>query len=40
MPEPADSACRIGHVVARAETADRARGLADRVAARSRVEVG
>ncbi|MFA7761748.1 ATP-grasp domain-containing protein [Streptomyces sp. NRRL S-448] len=40
VPEPADSACRIGHVVARAETADRARGLADRVAARSRVEVG
>ncbi|MFG2296452.1 ATP-grasp domain-containing protein [Streptomyces sp. NPDC048603] len=39
VPEPADSACRIGHVVARAETADRARGLADRVAARSRVEV-
>ncbi|MFG2232614.1 ATP-grasp domain-containing protein [Streptomyces sp. NPDC048723] len=40
VPEPADSSCRIGHVVARAETADRARGLADRVAARSRVEVG
>ncbi|MFI5669958.1 ATP-grasp domain-containing protein [Streptomyces sp. NPDC051704] len=40
VPEPADSTCRIGHVVARAETADRARGLAERVAARSRVEVG
>ncbi|MFF4445446.1 ATP-grasp domain-containing protein [Streptomyces sp. NPDC001502] len=40
VPDPADSACRIGHVVARAETAERARGLADRVAARSRVEVG
>ncbi|MEU2453272.1 ATP-grasp domain-containing protein [Streptomyces sp. NPDC012765] len=40
VPEPADSTCRIGHVVARAETADQARGLADRVAARSRVEVG
>ncbi|MFI5830139.1 ATP-grasp domain-containing protein [Streptomyces sp. NPDC051578] len=40
VPEPVDSTCRIGHVVARAETADRARGLADRVAARSRVEVG
>ncbi|MFI7355864.1 ATP-grasp domain-containing protein [Streptomyces avidinii] len=40
VPEPADSACRIGHVVARAETADQARGLADRVAARSRAEVG
>lgn len=40
VPEPADSACRIGHVVARAETADQARGLADRAAARSRVEVG
>ncbi|MFD9263122.1 ATP-grasp domain-containing protein [Streptomyces sp. NPDC059538] len=40
VPEPADSTCRIGHVVACAETADQARGLADRVAARSRVEVG
>ncbi|MFJ4862191.1 ATP-grasp domain-containing protein [Streptomyces sp. NPDC088748] len=40
VPEPADSTCRIGHVVARAETADQARGLADRAAARSRVEVG
>ncbi|MFJ3908902.1 biotin carboxylase [Streptomyces sp. 2132.2] len=40
VPAPADSACRIGHVVARAETADQARGLADRAAARSRVEVG
>ncbi|MFI1645674.1 ATP-grasp domain-containing protein [Streptomyces avidinii] len=40
VPEPADSACRIGHVVARAETAEQARGLAARVAARSRAEVG
>ncbi|MFD9409888.1 ATP-grasp domain-containing protein [Streptomyces sp. NPDC059989] len=40
VPEPADSACRIGHVVARAETVEQARGLADQVAARSRVEVG
>lgn len=40
VPEPADSSCRIGHVVARAETADQARGLAERVAARSRVEMG
>ncbi|MFE2322698.1 ATP-grasp domain-containing protein [Streptomyces sp. NPDC059385] len=40
VPEPSDSACRIGHVVARAETADRARALAGRAAARSRVEVG
>ncbi|MFF4099023.1 ATP-grasp domain-containing protein [Streptomyces sp. NPDC001903] len=40
VPEPADSTCRIGHVVARAETIDQARGLAERVAARSRVEVG
>ncbi|MEU8463359.1 ATP-grasp domain-containing protein [Streptomyces sp. NPDC029003] len=40
VPEPADSACRIGHVVARAETAEQARGLAGRAAARSRVEVG
>ncbi|MFK0216659.1 ATP-grasp domain-containing protein [Streptomyces vinaceus] len=40
VPEPADSACRIGHVVARGETAEQARGLADRAAARSRVEVG
>ncbi|CAM5324691.1 ATP-grasp domain-containing protein [Streptomyces avidinii] len=40
VPEPADSACRIGHVVARAETAEQARGLADRAAARSRAEVG
>ncbi|MEV6580900.1 ATP-grasp domain-containing protein [Streptomyces sp. NPDC051582] len=40
VPEPADSACRIAHVVARAETVDQARGLADRVVARSRVEVG
>lgn len=39
VPEPADSACRIGHVVARAESVDQARGLADQVAARSRVEV-
>ncbi|MEU9376269.1 ATP-grasp domain-containing protein [Streptomyces sp. NPDC048255] len=39
VPEPADSACRIGHVVACAETVDRARDLADQVAARSRVEV-
>lgn len=40
VPEPADSSCRLGHVVARAETADQARGLAERVAARSRVEMG
>ncbi|MFJ4776607.1 ATP-grasp domain-containing protein [Streptomyces sp. NPDC088762] len=40
VPEPADSSCRIGHVVARAETVDQARRLADQVAARSRVEVG
>ncbi|CAM5474101.1 hypothetical protein [Streptomyces avidinii] len=40
VPEPADSACRIGRVVARAETAEQARGLADRAAARSRAEVG
>ncbi|MFE1201051.1 ATP-grasp domain-containing protein [Streptomyces sp. NPDC058762] len=40
VPEPADSTCRIGHVVARAETPDRAGALADRVVARSRVEVG
>lgn len=40
VPEPADSSCRIGHVVARAETAEQARGLAERVAARSRVEMG
>ncbi|MEV7612184.1 ATP-grasp domain-containing protein [Streptomyces sp. NPDC089799] len=40
VPEPADSACRIGHVVARAETAEQARALAGRVAAGSRVEVG
>lgn len=40
VPEPADSSCRIGHVVARAETADQARGSAERAAARSRVEMG
>ncbi|MEU6892642.1 ATP-grasp domain-containing protein [Streptomyces sp. NPDC046557] len=40
VPEPADSACRIGHVVARAHTVREARELADRVIARSRVEVG
>ncbi|MGW6781772.1 ATP-grasp domain-containing protein [Streptomyces sp. NPDC054987] len=40
VPEPADSACRIGHVVARAATADRARELAAGVVARSLVEVG
>ncbi|WP_433544486.1 ATP-grasp domain-containing protein (plasmid) [Streptomyces sp. CA-294286] len=40
VPEPADSACRIGHVVARAATVGQARELADQVAARSRVEVG
>ncbi|MFD8352686.1 ATP-grasp domain-containing protein [Streptomyces coelicoflavus] len=40
VPEPTDSTCRIGHVVARAETVDRARALADRAIARSRVEVG
>ncbi|MER5728403.1 ATP-grasp domain-containing protein [Streptomyces sp. NPDC002138] len=40
VPEPTDSMCRVGHVVARAETADEARGLAGRAAARSRVEVG
>ncbi|MFE5768558.1 ATP-grasp domain-containing protein [Streptomyces sp. NPDC056485] len=40
VPEPADSTCRIAHVVARAQTAGQARGLADRVVARSRVEVG
>ncbi|MHC8419204.1 ATP-grasp domain-containing protein [Streptomyces sp. NB004] len=40
VPEPADSACRAGHVLARAATAGEARRLADRVAARSRVEVG
>ncbi|MEU9517520.1 ATP-grasp domain-containing protein [Streptomyces sp. NPDC048224] len=40
VPEPSDSTCRVGHVVARAGTADRARALADRVVARSRVEVG
>ena len=40
VPEPADSACRIAHVVARAETVDQACILADQVAARSRVEVG
>ncbi|MFF3648321.1 ATP-grasp domain-containing protein [Streptomyces sp. NPDC002181] len=40
VPEPADSTCRIAHVVARAETVGQARGLADRVVARSRVEVG
>ncbi|WP_266938497.1 ATP-grasp domain-containing protein [Streptomyces sp. NBC_01408] len=40
VPEPADSACRIGHVVARAETVDQACDLADQVAAGSRVEVG
>ncbi|GHH43713.1 ATP-grasp domain-containing protein [Streptomyces candidus] len=39
VPEPADSACRIGHVVARAATVDHARELADQVAAHSRVEV-
>ncbi|MFC7983761.1 ATP-grasp domain-containing protein [Streptomyces sp. NPDC057336] len=40
VPEPADSSCRVGHVVAHAETVDQACGLAGRVAARSRVEVG
>lgn len=40
VPEPADSACRIGHVVARAATAERARDLAAGVVARSLVEVG
>ncbi|MEV6683465.1 ATP-grasp domain-containing protein [Streptomyces erythrochromogenes] len=40
VPEPADSACRIGHVLARAATAGQARDLAAGVAARSRVEVG
>ncbi|MFJ3174720.1 ATP-grasp domain-containing protein [Streptomyces roseus] len=40
VPEPADSTCRVAHVVARARTAEQARGLAGRVAARSRVEVG
>jgi hypothetical protein len=40
VPDPVDSACRVGHVVARAATADEARGLAGRVAAASRVEVG
>ncbi|MFF8778400.1 ATP-grasp domain-containing protein [Streptomyces sp. NPDC015140] len=40
VPDPVDSACRVGHVVARAATADEARGLAGRAAARSRVEVG
>ncbi|MEU6291666.1 hypothetical protein [Streptomyces sp. NPDC046988] len=40
IPDPVDSACRVGHVVARAATADEARGLAGRAAARSRVEVG
>ncbi|MYR41695.1 ATP-grasp domain-containing protein [Streptomyces sp. SID5910] len=40
VPEPADSSCRVGHVVARAETVDLASELAGRVAARSRVEVG
>lgn len=39
VPEPADSTCRLGHVVARAKTVDQARGLADQVAAGSRVEV-
>jgi biotin carboxylase len=39
VPEPADSSCRVGHVVARAETVDQASRLAGRVAARSRVEV-
>ncbi|MGW2274559.1 ATP-grasp domain-containing protein [Streptomyces yangpuensis] len=40
VPEPADSACRIGHVLARAATAHLARALAAGVVARSRVEVG
>ncbi|WP_043194451.1 ATP-grasp domain-containing protein [Streptomyces sp. NRRL F-2664] len=40
VPEPADSSCRIGHVVARAGTAERARDVAAEVVARSRVEVG
>ncbi|WP_167546471.1 ATP-grasp domain-containing protein [Streptomyces flavidovirens] len=39
VPEPADSACRIGHVVAHADTVDQVRRLADQVAAGSRVEV-
>ncbi|MEU6214667.1 ATP-grasp domain-containing protein [Streptomyces sp. NPDC047023] len=40
VPEPADSACRIGHVLARAATAGGAGDLAASVVARSRVEVG
>ncbi|WP_208877380.1 ATP-grasp domain-containing protein [Streptomyces armeniacus] len=39
VPEPEDSSCRIGQVVARAGTVAEARRLAEDVAARTRVEV-
>ncbi|MFF4951289.1 ATP-grasp domain-containing protein [Streptomyces chattanoogensis] len=39
VPQPTDSSCRVGHVVARAETVEQARRLAAQVASRSRVEV-
>ncbi|MEV6399779.1 ATP-grasp domain-containing protein [Streptomyces sp. NPDC051907] len=39
VPDPADSSCRIGHVVARADTVAGARLLADQVTRRARVEL-